>query len=914
MGKQNAIKRGSGNKQSALKKLRSALSTAGITGANSQPSKRELKRRRRSGQQKDTDKIEIRRKKLQAIQSALNPFELQVNRKKLDILGLKRKDEVVNVAAARQKATERRKQTLGKERERKGRFGGIVDQRIGENDPTMDPEERMLRRFTVERQRKSERNTSLYNLEDDSDSDVEGGIASLTHFGQALGEMTDDFEPMAEDSGKMDIDPTEDSDPEEQQPARKKTKAEVMQEIIAKSKQHKHEQQQQREQDDGERQQLDDEFESVRGLLSFEDGPRDSDDDEPQQQRAYDAHVRELTFEMRARPQDRLLTEEEKARDELERLEKAERHRLRRMDGLPSDSEPESDADVLPRGRRGADRLPVADDLGDDFTTDAVDAAEDEDVGMLGAGLEGAGHSDEESDDEEDETSGGSDLSGDEESDDLSGDEEEDSADAKVPVGDTQRVAADRKPAGGDSELPYTFPAPTDYAAWIELVGGYTPEQQLVVVRRLRTQYHIRLSPQNKPRLGRLAVILVDHLAALADNQHLPASATVLDELSAHIGQLASVDPEQFGEHCRQAVIGMHRRILEDVRGNHNALKPSDCALMRLFVSVFSSSDRYHAVVTPMLVAIGQYLAQHVFLSLADVTAGLVLAAVVHESQRLSRRLVPEALNFLYAMLSAVVCDPADPADWSDGPYPLSRRQRDALALLRLRNNDTGEDEASVESVHWSWLSQHSCGHLSSAQQYGILKACLLLMRRFIDCYFALPAFVECFAPLSPLLTKISQRLPLHFRLQQQHSGGSAPTEIRTLLTSLQSHVEEMLSQSLAKREPLRLQYHRPLAIESVAPKFETSYNLDHHYDPDRNRNEIVKLRRQVARERRGAVRELRRDAQFIAGQRLDEQLAKDKLYSDKMKKAWSVLEADQSDLKKLDKLKIKERKAKVST
>ncbi|KAJ2614853.1 nucleolar complex protein 14 [Coemansia sp. RSA 1365] len=910
MGKQNAIKRGSGNKQSALKKLRSALSTAGITGANSQPSKRELKRRR-TGQQKDVDKIEIRRKKLQAIQSALNPFELQVNRKKLDILGLKRKDEVVNVAVARQKATERRKQTIGKERERKGRFGGIVDQRIGENDPTMDPEERMLRRFTVERQRKSERNTSLYNLEDDTDSDVEGGIASLTHFGQALGEMTDDFDPVPEDSGKMDVDSADDSD---EQPARKKTKAEVMQEIIAKSKQHKHEQQQQREQDDGERQQLDDEFESVRGLLSFEDGPRDSDDDEPQQQRAYDAHVRELTFEMRARPQDRLLTEEEKARDELERLEKAERHRLRRMDGLPSDSEPESDDDALPYGRRGADRLPVADDLGDDFTTDAVDAAEDKDVGMLGAGLEGVPHSDEESDDEEEESSEDSDLSGDEESDDLSSVEEEDSVDAKVPAGDTQRVAADRKPVGGDSELPYTFPAPTDYAAWIELVGGYTPEQQLVVVRRLRTQYHIRLSPQNKQKLGNLAVILVDHLATLADKQHPTTSGAVLDELSAHIGQLASVDPEQFGEHCRQAVIGMHRRILADVRGNHNALKPSDCALMRLFVSVFSSSDRYHAVVTPMLVAIGQYLSQHVFSSLADVAAGLVLAAVVHESQRLSRRLVPEALNFIYAMMSAVVCDPADPADWSDGPYPLSRRQRDALKLLRLGKNDAGENEATVDSVHWSWLSEHSCDHLSSAKQYGILKACLLLMRRFIDCYFALPAFVECFAPLSPLLTKISQRLPLHFRLQQQQSGGSAPTEIRTLLSNLQNHLEEMLSQSLAKREPLRLQYHRPLAIESVAPKFESSYNLDHHYDTDRNRNEIVKLRRQVARERRGAVRELRRDAQFIAGQRLDEQLAKDKLYTDKMKKAWSVLEADQSQLKKLDKLKIKERKAKVSS
>ncbi|KAJ2443971.1 nucleolar complex protein 14, partial [Coemansia sp. RSA 2424] len=89
-------------------------------------------------------------------------------------------------------------------------------------------------------------------------------------------------------------------------------------------------------------------------------------------------------------------------------------------------------------------------------------------------------------------------------------------------------------------------------------------------------------------------------------------------------------------------------------------------------------------------------------------------------------------------------------------------------------------------------------------------------------------------------------------------------------------------------------------------------YSLDVHYDPDRSRNEITKLRRQVNKERRGAVRELRRDAQFVAGERLKEQREKDRSYADKMKKAWSVLEADQSEMKKLDKARIKERKAKV--
>ncbi|KAJ2811263.1 hypothetical protein FBU31_007814, partial [Coemansia sp. 'formosensis'] len=91
------VSSGKGVKQSALKKLRSALSTAGLTGPSAHVTKKDKKRGvAKAGSSKTIE----RRQKLRAIQKALNPFEMQVNRKKLDVLGLKRKDEVVNVAVA----------------------------------------------------------------------------------------------------------------------------------------------------------------------------------------------------------------------------------------------------------------------------------------------------------------------------------------------------------------------------------------------------------------------------------------------------------------------------------------------------------------------------------------------------------------------------------------------------------------------------------------------------------------------------------------------------------------------------------------------------------------------------------------------------------------------------------------------
>ena len=75
-----------------------------------------------------------------------------------------------------------RKKTLLKEYEEKGRAGGILDKRFGENDPTMSLEERMLERFTKERQRASK--GAAFNLEDEEE---------LTHYGQSLSKL-DDFD------------------------------------------------------------------------------------------------------------------------------------------------------------------------------------------------------------------------------------------------------------------------------------------------------------------------------------------------------------------------------------------------------------------------------------------------------------------------------------------------------------------------------------------------------------------------------------------------------------------------------------------------------------------------------------------------------------------------------------------------
>ncbi|KAK1222223.1 nucleolar complex protein 14 [Marasmius sp. AFHP31] len=162
-------------KGSQLAQLKSALSQAGISGNNS----KSKKRKRSAPTEKDKEK---RATKLDEIHRRLNPFDEKVTRLKHDVGGRKLKGVTGKPAQSKMAGIEQRKKTLLKELEERGRAGGILDRRFGENDPSMSLEERMLERFTRERQRASK--GSAFNLEDEDE---------LTHYGQSLSNM-DDFD------------------------------------------------------------------------------------------------------------------------------------------------------------------------------------------------------------------------------------------------------------------------------------------------------------------------------------------------------------------------------------------------------------------------------------------------------------------------------------------------------------------------------------------------------------------------------------------------------------------------------------------------------------------------------------------------------------------------------------------------
>ncbi|KAG7447628.1 Nop14-like protein [Guyanagaster necrorhizus] len=886
-------------KGSQLSQLKSALSQAGVTGRP-----QGMKRKRSTNQANDKAK---RESKLAEIHQKLNPFDTKVTKLKHDVGGRKLKGVTGKPAQSKMAGLEQRKKTLLKEFQEKDRAGGIVDRRFGENDPSMSLEDRMLERFTKERQRVSRGAT--FNLEDEDE---------LTHYGQSLSKL-DDFDDVEmglddeeEEQGQIDREVVQkahfggfddDDDGEEDgAPARKKSKAEVMAEVMAKSKEHKLLRQMEREKEDNVRHELDEAFDSLRDLLfvpvaSTSDSAAETSkeaftkeasaatdplDGLETQDLDYDQRVRELAFDKRAKPKDRTKTEEEMVLEEKETLEKAERRRQKRMLGLDdSDSEGED----VPKKRK---RRREVDDLDDDF----VD--QDEEWAGIGAGL---------GDRQADDVSGSESESGEEDGEDSQEDEESGDDEGR-PLGDisdhedltTNTTAKKVVSASKSKELPYTFICPSTHAEFLDIVDGIDDKDVPTVVHRIRALHHTSLAPENKLKLQALTGVLIDHVLFLCSPP--TPRLTHLSALLPHLFALTKAYPVQSAEFFVKKLTLMHKNLNRGL--SRGALNPEakiwpglpELSLLRIIGVTWSTSDLNHAVVSPTRVLMGAYLGLARVRSLADIASGLFLCSLFLQFEKLSKRLVPEAVNFVINAVLHLAPNSYKDASALPGSFP-SPDFRSELSSSFTVQHSTG----SPASQKVNLLEVLEAGSVNEETKLGLLNAALDLVARFAELYKGLEGFVELYDPISTILKHMLKQTELSEALQSRIKAVSDSTK-RLLLFARQA------------RQPLQLQAHKPIPIPTYIPKFETSSSSYlRHQDPDHERNEAAKLRNQYKKEKKGAIRELRKDAKFLAGVQQQKQKDKDRVYNENMRRVFGSIEGERAEEKSMEREKAKEKR-----
>ncbi|XP_028658093.2 nucleolar protein 14 [Erpetoichthys calabaricus] len=831
-----------------------------------------------------------------------NPFEVKINRQKFDILGRKSKHDVGLPGVSRSKAMRRRKETLLKEYRLKDKSNKLIDKRIGEYDSKMASEDKILKRFALERQRIYGKK-DIYNLNEEEE---------LTHFGQSLANIEKlndrvDSDSDSEEKGLLSAELTaahfgggvgnllrKKASPGEKgkmEEPKQKSRKELIDELIAKSKLDKHERQTQKEESEILTEKLDSEWKSIQSLVSRRNLNAALKKDEKSKPDEYDMMVRELGFEMKAKPSDRMKSEEELAREERERLEKLESDRLRRMQGDFEESSAKKRVHFS------------ADDLNDGF----ILTKEDRQLltykdGKLCVKLpeksnkecdeeQNESENEEENEEEEDEEVEDSDSedhhSDLESNEDSEGESEDQTTEENKPKAMMSRSETEKSAQKEAAELPYTFAAPETYSDLKSLLLRYSPEKQSLIIQRINKCNHPSLAVGNKAKLEKLFGFLFEYVGDLAIREH-PDFGTI-SLLVPHLYDLCQLFPEAACK-CVQSIFRDSAHDIEEVvEVKGKAPLPGLPVMVYLKISamLFPTSDFRHPVVTPILVYMSQLLTKCPITSLQDVAKGLLLCCLFIEYVSLSQKFVPELISYLLGILHLSVPEKHNLGYTPVPPFRAEGKRCDLLVLKNVRASESW----MKKSFPLSAICRLELKNEMEQDHFRLssLATCLDLVKRCVSLYGSLPLFSKIFQPITTLIEK---HLPVTIY----------PVYLQELIENILQEVKSRPSLYV----PLVFDKQKPVPLKLYTPKIVQILDNGRRRGGTKKEQEKQRLIHKYKKEFKGAIREIRRDSQFLAREKLSEIMERDAERKRKVKQLFGNLATQEGEWKALKKKKMK--------
>lgn len=771
---------------SQLKQLKAALKEKRLVGQTN------IKRKNKKAAPSDTRRdTEQKHRDISKIRSEFNQFDQRINRSKHDftvILGgkfVKAGSKQHNETSKTHSGVERAMQIdYNAQKQVKGRAGGLVDRRFGEKNGLMTEEEKMLARFTRERQSSSKKN--VFSLGSDDEYDDDEGI-SLTHSGKKL-----DFNDFEESDLGVAANPTY-VDEDSIEPPKKKSKKEVMAEIIAKSKFHKKQRQMDFQKTQEDIMDLDDEFADVMSDLRSQKTNNGAIVPKAKEDMEYDTKIRELIYDRRSVPADRTKTAEELAQEHEDKMKKLEADRLKRMQGLPTE---EADAD----------------DLNENFW---AGSDEDEAEGFEIEGDEEEGEQIEESDEE-------------------------------TSLSRPKRTVT------------LAVVIPSTHEQFAEQLGALESSKIIGHIKKISEVYHPKLAQGNKEKMDKFVGILFEHILYLGNQPD--CDSQLVDDLTKLVRTMAEQYNQALVETVRAEIEQLQQRIV------NKTVKKQDLVFFAVLGYIFSASDHYHLVITPTLILMNQFLNSCISvldnISLQELGQGLFVCDVLLDYQFFAKRYDPEVVKFIERAILLLAPE--------SGKIGGTLSSAAIKSKYNLGKSYKPRPESALESLKVQSLFESVSDE--SDFKFRLLAKAINIMDRCFGIWRDKSAIIEVLRSFEAILKHIVK----FYAIELPKVG-----DMLSRFTKLDTNMTKA-------RQPLRLQEHRKLAIRTFAPKFEENFNPDKKsYDIDRERQELNKMKAQIKKEKKLAIKDLRKHTKFVARQQIGE---KKQMYSDYHRKMANIV------------------------
>ena len=670
-----------------------------------------------------------------------------------------------------------------------------------------------------------------------------------------------------------------------------------------------------------------------------------------------------LAEEAKVKAAERVKTPEEVAREERERMDRQERARLRRMKGEEEDEEEEEKMDhgigskrkrrreqekrerreekeeeeAEAQQRKGKAKLnPTDDDLVDNFyvdqhtrrqrreveeeeeaqrhslhslnqqhrtTAEAQDEDEDEEEEEADDEDDDEEEEEEEEGSEEKEAGGSEAMDGEAVDIDGRSDEEEETVEAVKSTTSSLKATMARTPVpakevvGAEEEVPYVFPHPTSHRHFLSLLGPYPPSLHPLIYRRIHSYHFLALSPSNRGPMEVFFTALLTHFHFLC-KRHQPSTAS-FSSLLSQLNPLTSILFDVL-HHIPSHAAAAARQLLSTWSLATPA--PADVLTAKLLLHLFPSSDARHNVVTPTFIHLAGALHFAPLRSSRDLLRALFTCQVLLHATQQSQRFIPEVLHLLYGVTVKgwglqVMEGAKGESTTADGtpllPPLYTIVFTEGIAVWNTADLTQGKESGAGAGwrvdLQGMFNGEGEDSALLSSPSFlcSLFALTLRLVTEASQLYELLPSYPELFTPFHTALT----------RIHRLHSP-SLPTSLASLLHSSMSGLSKRLSRP-------RPSFHLPSAPVSIrlhTPAYVEGYQPGKDYDPVRERAEMRDLTRKMKKEKRGAEKEIRKDAEFVRTEESRTRAAVESAKAEKRRQAFRDMEAQARDTNLLQK------------
>ncbi|XP_052849774.1 nucleolar protein 14 homolog [Drosophila gunungcola] len=811
-----------------------------------------------------------------------NPFDVHVNKEKFKILGRICKHDRGMPGVSRAKALQKRAQTLGQQFAVKHKTNRFKDNRIGKHlSGDQLTESVMNARYLAEKmsQVRSNQKAEKFNLNDDE---------LLTHRGQTLEEIEQYRDERSDDEElddeALDADFTSaahfggDGDTAQDRQL-------AIDEMIVEQKRRKNEIAKEKDEVYDLTEKLDANYKLLLPLVAK--ATKDEQDAKPPPD-AYDKLLKEMIFEPRGSVTDKLINPDELAKQEAARLEKLENERLRRM---RADGEEDEQASVSQPKHRSAD------DLDDGYFWAGDEDAEDDTLaydleGNLGTHLNGkkeAKKEDEEEDGEEGDEEEEEDS--DEESDsdvdnlsDLKESESESEAEETPQISKKKAKKSEKTPASLDTSIPFTIKMPKSYEDFTELIAKHAAPQQATIIERIIKCNHPKLEGVNRENVVKLYSFLLQYIKDLfedASELDIRGHFQLLSKFMPHLYELTQLNPERMSNTLLEVI----KEKYGEFRKNHKMYPSLDTLIyFKLVANLYSTSDFRHPVATPCFVFMQHILSRSRVRTRQEISMGLFLVTVVLEFVSQSKRVLPAVFNFLQGILHMSI--PKRDVEQLDITPPFERDGPLSKLLAIPANKECQKLEPqqlqAADLVTQTVTADFKVRALDTTLL--LIKEALQLVEEHVGaCYLAKP------------FLRLLARLPLDSYPDHVHLHHKEATQL----------AEKLAEQ---KMKPLAPAERKPKALRLLEPRFEAVYDDKRRPKMSKAKEERAKLLHKIKREKKGAIREIRRDTAFVQELKLKQTLRSDKERHEKVKRIYQEASMQQGELNELARAKKKKK------